>query len=74
MIGDETAGVGRTLELRGQGLKVCEIDFVIGIGEEAAAIVAALKDADQHLGDGDPRTGGKVAPGAAIAEKRKPAR
>ena len=53
---------------------MCEIDFVIGIGEEAAAIVAALKDADQHLGDGDPRTGGKVAPGAAIAEKRKPAR
>jgi hypothetical protein len=50
------------LELRGQGLQVCEVEFVVGIGEEAdAAVVAALNDVDRHLGDGDPGTTGHGA-------------
>jgi hypothetical protein len=74
VIGLDTVGVNRARELRGQGLKVCEIEFVVGIGEEGAAIVAALNDVDRHLGDGDPSTAGIVAPGTAIADKRKLAR
>jgi hypothetical protein len=59
VIGHETGGVDRARELRGPGLKVCEIKFVVGIGEEAgAAIVAALNYVDWHLGDGDPRAVG----------------
>jgi hypothetical protein len=38
---------------------VCEVEFVVGIGEEAGAtVVAALNDVDRDLGDGDPGTTG----------------
>ena len=64
VIGHETVGVDHALELRGEDLQVREIEFVVGIGEEAgAAIVAALNDVDWHLGDGDPRTAGHVGSG-----------
>jgi hypothetical protein len=59
VIGHEAVGVDYALELRGHGLQVCEVEFVVGIGEEAgAAVVAALNDVDRHLGDGDPGTTG----------------
>ena len=75
LIGHETGGVDRARELRGQDLKVCEMEFVVGIGEEAgAAIVAALNDVDWHLGEGDPRTAGHGAAGTAISDKRNLAR
>jgi hypothetical protein len=46
-MGCSPVGVDCALELRGQGLQVCEVKFVVGIGEEAgAAVIAALNDVD----------------------------
>lgn len=80
MIGHETGGVNCALELRGQGLQVCEVKFVVGIGEEAGAtVVAALNDVDRDLGDGDPGTAGMGASsgggdggGRNLADRRGP--
>ena len=51
---------------------MCEVKFVVGVGEKAgAAVVAALNDVDRHLGDGDPGTTGMAPPATVIAEERK---